>query len=67
MFEPPKYLLNKREVEISKIKTNKDLVELLSRYKLQLDLSNDDKEILQRYVDKQQSDKELLESQNESN
>lgn len=67
VFEPPEHLLNERVVETPNLKTNKDLVELLSRYKLQLNLSNDDKKVLKMYIDKQKSDKELMEAKNESN
>lgn len=62
IFEPPEFLLEERFVEIPKLKTNKDLVNLIAKYKLQLDLSNDDKKILKMYLDKQKEDKLILES-----
>lgn len=51
VFDPPEVLLNERFVEQPKsLKTNRDLVNLLAKYKLQLDLSNDDKKALKMYV-----------------
>lgn len=67
IFEPPSYLLEERVVETGTLKTNRDLVELIARYRLQLDLSNDDKKVLKSYMEKQHEDKVKIESQNSEN